>query len=113
MTFPSFFIVTRPMIVALLVGLVISLKMVRFTVSLSTSYLGAVMLGLGLLNLTLRFMEYRSMDIEPLVEYTHQQWFLPAYFMAIAVCGFVIQFAVGPKTVKVEKKSKDKDDDDE
>ena len=95
------------MAVALVVGLIVSLKLFRLSVTIFTSYFGAVMMGLGMLYLALYIMQARAIDSDPFAAYIQQQWFLPVYFLAIAACGFLVQFSfVG----KLFKRKKDDDD---
>ncbi|AQQ70145.1 hypothetical protein SMSP2_00487 [Limihaloglobus sulfuriphilus] len=94
-------------------GFIISFKLFRFTVTMFTSYLGAVMAGMGLLNLAKRYMAGRTMEQETqmLNDYLQMEWFLPAFFLAIAFCGLLIQFFVGGKPAAKPKKDKDQSDD--
>lgn len=91
------------MTVALICGLILSLKLFRLSVTIFTSYFGAVMMGLGMLYLAMYFMELRSIDYKPFAEYVQQQWFLPVYFIAIAACGFLVQFSFGAKLLRKKK----------
>jgi hypothetical protein len=96
------------------IGFIVSFKLFRLTVTVFTSYLGAVMAGMGLLNLAIRYMSSHMMEKEneALSAYLQTDWFLPAFFLAIAFCGLLIQFAVGGSPSGVSKKNKEKEEDD-